>query len=115
MVMPQTPAAGTDSDTRLMAIIVYGLYLVGWPSLHLATIAGLVLAYIKRGDTHGTIWESHFHNQIETFWISLLVGVLAIPLCFVGVGFLILAGLVLWFLYRTIKGLVRAIEYQPYS
>jgi uncharacterized membrane protein len=115
MVMPQTPAAGTDSDTRLVAIIVYGLYLVGWPCLHMPTIAGLVLAYIKRGDTRGTIWESHFQNQIETFWISLLVGVLAIPLCFVGVGFLILAGVVVWFLYRTIKGLVRAIEYQPYA
>jgi uncharacterized membrane protein len=114
MAMPQTPAAGSDTDTRLMAIIVYGLYLVGWPCLHMPTIAGLVLAYIKRSDAAGTIWESHFQNQIETFWISLAVGAIAIPLCFVGIGFVILPLLVIWFLYRTIKGLVRAIEHQPY-
>jgi len=115
--MPQgsVPASSAESDTRILAIIVYGLYLVGWPCLHISTIAGLVLAYIKRDDSRGTIWESHFNNQIEVFWISLAVGVIAIPLCLVFIGIPILFGLFVWFLYRTIKGLVRAIEGRPYT
>lgn len=108
------PAVIPQNDTRILAIIVYGLYLVGWPCLHLPTVAGLILAYIKRGEVRGTIWESHFANQIETFWVSLVLFIVAIPLCFVVIGVPILIGTVIWFLYRTIKGLVRAIENQPY-
>src|SRR5215467_6018954 len=109
------PAGVAHSDARILAIIVYGLYLVGWPCLHLPTIAGLILAYVKRGEVRGTIWESHFANAIETFWISLVVAAVAIPLSLVVIGIPILIGVVVWFLYRTIKGLVRAIENQPYS
>ena len=46
MTMNQTSMPAAESDTRIMAIIVYGLYLVGWPCLHLTSVAGLVLAYI---------------------------------------------------------------------
>ena len=108
----RAPAA--EGDQRILAIIGYGLYLVGWPCLHMPTIAGLVLAYIKRDDARGTIWESHFDNLIETFWISLVVGIVAIPLCFFVIGIPILFGVFVWFLYRTIKGLIRAIENKPY-
>lgn len=96
-------------------IIVYGLYLVGWPCLHLPTVGGLILAYIKRDDARGTIWESHFANQIETFWIALVVGIVAVPLCFFVIGIPILVGVIVWFLYRTIKGLLRAVENEPYA
>jgi len=107
-------AAADDESGRLMAIVAYVLFLVGWPTLHLATIAGVVVAYLQRGDSRGTIWESHYDAIIHTFWVSLIVGVVAIPLCFVVVGFVILGGLMIWFLYRTIRGLVHAIESRPY-
>jgi uncharacterized membrane protein len=114
--MPQGAAPAADqSDTRLMAIIVYGLYLAGWPFLHLPTVAGVIMAYVKRDDARGTIWESHFANQIETFWISLVIGIVAIPLCFVFIGIPILVGVFVWFLYRSIKGLIRAVENKPYA
>ena len=105
--------AGDDSG-RIMALVAYLLFLVGWPTLHLATIGGVILAYVQRGDSRGTIWESHFDAIINTFWVSLVIGVIAIPLCFVVVGFFVLGGLVIWFLYRTIRGLVHAIESKPY-
>ncbi|MBV9991361.1 MAG: hypothetical protein JOZ72_08700 [Alphaproteobacteria bacterium] len=114
MVMNQGSLPASDSDTRLMAILGYILFLVGWPTVHLATVGGVVLAYVKRGDARGTIWESHFSNMIETFWISFALAVVAIPLCFVVVGFFLLGFVALWFFYRTIKGLIRAIEGQPY-
>ncbi len=112
--MPGAAPSASDTDHRMIAIIGYALYLVGWPCLHMPTIAGVILAYIKRDDARGTIWESHFDNMISTFWISLVVGIVAIPLCFVVIGIPILIGVFFWFLYRTIKGLVRAIEGRPY-
>src|ERR1700754_3678978 len=113
-----TAPTAVDSDARLAAIIGYGLYLFGWPSLHLATIAGLILAYIKRDDCRGTIWETHFTNQIETFWTSLALGVVGGILCVTVVGLVVglplIAVTVVWFLYRSIKGLIRALESRPY-
>ncbi len=108
------PQGAANTDMRMLAIIAYGLFLVGWPSLHLATIAAVILAYVQRSEAAGTIWESHFNNVIHTFWVSLLIGVVAIPLCFVIVGFFIIGFLIVWFLYRTIKGLVLAIDNKPY-
>jgi uncharacterized membrane protein len=108
-------ATRTQESFRGTAILAYLLYLLGWPTLHMATIVALILAYVQRSDSRGTIWESHFSNIIETFWISLIVGVVAIPLCFVGVGFLVLGLLFVWFLYRAIKGLIRALDNRAYS
>ena len=106
--------ARTDESFRGTAIVAYILYLLGWPTVHLTTIAGLVLAYVQRGEARGTIWESHFRNLIDTFWIAIVVAIVAIPLCFVAVGIPILFGLAVWVLFRTIKGLIRAIESQAY-
>ena len=103
-----------SGDTRILSIITYGLLLAGWPTLHLATIAAVILAYIKRGEARGTIWESHFNNVIHTFWISLLIGAVVFPLCLVLIGIPLMGLLIVWFLYRTIKGLVQAIDNKPY-
>lgn len=99
---------------RTMAIIVYALMLASFVSMHTAAIVAVILAYVKRGDARGTIWETHFDAVISTFWISLIVLIVAIPLCFVLVGIPILFALAIWYLYRNIKGLVRAIDGQPY-
>jgi uncharacterized membrane protein len=108
------PSSANDESVRVTAIISYVLLLAGWPTLHLATVAGVVLAYVQRADWRGTIWESHFSNVIHTFWAALIVSVLAIPLCFVGVGFVVIGVVILWFLYRTIRGLIRAIDRVAY-
>jgi uncharacterized membrane protein len=115
MTTDSVSTSRSDESFRGTAIIAYVLYLLGWPSLHLATVVALILAYVQRGEARGTIWESHFTNVIETFWISLIVGLVAIPLCFIGVGFVVLAFLVVWFLFRTIKGLIRAIDGRAYT
>jgi uncharacterized membrane protein len=118
MTMNQGSVPAADSSSRISAIIVYGLYLVGWPCLHLPTVAGLILAYIKRDDARGTLWESHFDNQISIFWTSLVGGIAAGILCLTGIGLVVglpmIAVIVVWFLYRSIKGLLRAIEGRPY-
>jgi uncharacterized membrane protein len=111
----QAPPARSEETLRGTAILCYILYLVGWPTVHIATLVALVLAYVQRKDAAGTVWDSHFRNLIETFWVTLVVGLIAIPLCFVFIGIPILIGLGVWFLYRTIKGLIRAVEGRAYS
>lgn len=129
---PQVP---TFSDTRMLAIICYGLFILVFTN-GLTAIVGVVLAHIKRGDTRGTIWESHFTNLIHVFWIGVafwvllltagLFGVaglwhmtitddfapplLALPI--LGLAFLIY---VIWYLYRMVRGLLFAIENKPYG
>jgi len=104
----------SDESFRGTAILAYALLLAGLFSFHLAGVVAVVLAYVQRGDARGTPWETHFDNIITVFWVSLVVTLVAIPLCFVVVGFFVLGILLIWFLYRTIKGLVRALDGRPY-
>ncbi len=112
--MSDAPRVAESDNGRIMAIVAYVLFLAGILTVHLGAIAGVIIAYIQRNDYRGTVWESHFEAMISTFWISVVVLVVAIPLCFILVGIPILLGLAVWFLYRNIRGLVHAIDSKPY-
>jgi uncharacterized membrane protein len=45
------------------------------------------------------------------FLIGMLV---AVPLCFVLIGIPLVVALYIWVIFRTVKGLVRAIDGRPY-
>jgi uncharacterized membrane protein len=117
-------APATESEARTLVIIVYGLYLGGFFCGGITGIVGVVLAYIKRGEARGTICESHFENAIRTFWILLGMFVLGatswLVISFFMTGgafvyFLVIGAGYIYFLYRTIKGLLRAIDSKPYA
>jgi uncharacterized membrane protein len=112
---PGIPVAAPDSDQRTLAIVVYGLYLGALVTSGLAGLAGVILAYIKRDEAKGTIWYSHFENAIQAFWIWLglcIVGALTFWFFFIG---FVIAGIgFVYFLYRTVKGLIAAIDSRPY-
>lgn len=108
------PTVSRDDSARSMAIIVYILYIAALVN-GVTAIIGVVLAYVKRDDARGTPYESHFNNAIEVFWFYLIGMVVAVPLCFVFIGFPLVAALYIWVLIRTIKGLVRASDGRPYS
>jgi uncharacterized membrane protein len=50
---------------------------------------------------------------MRTFWIGLGIGIIGLILSVVGIGVLVLIGLVIWQLYRIIRGLIRAADGQP--
>ncbi len=107
------PAQGADE--RAMVLAVYGLYLFAVFSCGIAGIAGVIIAYVKRGDAMGSMWESHFENQIDAFWVWLalsVTGLVLIPA--LGLGLAVIFFAFVWFLYRAVKGLVRALESRPY-
>jgi uncharacterized membrane protein len=109
------PMPVVQDDLRTPAIIIYILYLGAVISVGVAGIIGVIVAYVKRDDAKGTIWESHYKNQIESFWIWLVLfvaGCLTVWIFFIGV--LIIVASFVYFLYRTIRGLLRALENKPY-
>ncbi len=111
--MSQQPTAVTGTTPQTWAIVVWGLFIASYFTATLAGIVGVVIAYVKRGDLAGTPFESHMTSAIRTFWITLIVGIIGFVLAFVGIGFIILGLLALWQLFRTIRGLVRALDGRP--
>jgi uncharacterized membrane protein len=107
------PVGAAEDSARTTAIIVYLLYLAALIN-GLTAVIGVVLAYVKRDDVRGTVYESHFDNAIEIFWIFLVGMLVAVPLCFVVIGFPLVFALYVWVIFRTVKGVVRAIDGRPY-
>jgi uncharacterized membrane protein len=99
-----------DLANKNITQIIYGLYaaaVIGIPT----NIVGIVMNYIKRDDVVGTLYESHFRWQMRTFWFTLLWGVLgSILILAMGLGFLVLAVLFVWYVYRVVKGWLRLSE-----
>ncbi|WP_293766171.1 DUF4870 domain-containing protein [uncultured Aquitalea sp.] len=103
-----------DDERRLnnLTLIVYilqgiGLFTgVGW-------IAAVIVNHLKREDTRGTIYESHFLWQLRTFWIGLPVLLIGIVLKLILVGFLVVGVLWVWALYRVIRGVLALNDGKP--
>ena len=107
------PLSAAEDSARTTTIIVYLLYLAALIN-GLTAIIGVILAYVKRDDVRGTVYESHFDNAIEIFWIFLAGMLVAVPLCFVVIGFPLVFALYVWVIFRTVKGVVRAVDCRPY-
>lgn len=108
----QFPEPVLSTEQRNWTMAVWLLYLGGHITV-VTVIAGLIIAYMKRDVFAGTPYQSHMISAIRTFWISLVVGLVGILLVIVGVGIFILIGLVIWTIFRCVRGLVRAINGQP--
>ena len=103
-----------DENLKLFSIVVYALLLLAFCN-GLTALIGVIVAYVKRPDARGTVYESHFTNAIETFWVGLVVSLTAIPLIFLfGLGLIVYCGLIVWYLFRIIKGMVHALEDRAY-
>jgi len=101
---------------RTLTHIMYGLFALGLVSagfLGLATIAALVLAYLKRGDAAGTVYAAHMDWVIRTFWWGLLWLVLSLLATFIFLGWPALVVLGVWLVYRVIRGWLALFEGNP--
>jgi len=100
------------SEERNWTIAVWLLYIGSYITV-ISIIAGLVIAYMKRPQFAGTPYESHMTSAIRTFWIGLIGGIVFTALSFVLIGIPLLIALVIWLIFRNVRGLVRAINGQP--
>jgi uncharacterized membrane protein len=140
-----TPDAGatpaTDDGLRVAVLIAYGLFALAAIN-GVTAILGVVLAYVKRNEARGTVWEGHFSNLITVFWAAIvlfaLIVAVVVPTTFgfvlslfasngnpapVQVGWLVavIPGVILvmilfgiWYLYRVLRGFLHAIDTKPY-
>jgi uncharacterized membrane protein len=110
----QQPVQQPDqsSEERNWTIAVWVLYLGSYITV-ITIIAGLIIAYMKRPQFVGTPYESHMTSAIRTFWIGLIGGIISGVLVFLLIGIPMLIALAIWMIFRTVRGLVRAINGQP--
>lgn len=99
------PASGEFDGVKL----VYILYFIGPVIGGITALAGVIVAYLKRGDATGAT-AAHYTFQIRTFWIGLLFTVVSAILTVVGIGILLALATLVWYLIRSIKGFMLALE-----
>ena len=78
--------------------------------LGIATLASVVLMYLKRADVAGTFYAAHFDWLLRTFWWALLWMAISALAVYIFIGWIGLAATVVWVLYRLIKGLLALLE-----
>lgn len=104
-----TPQAGSTD----MGLVMYICYAAGLVSGGLATIVGVVIAYMQREQDMGTWRESHDTWLIRTFWIGLAAGFISFILSFLLIGFLLMPLVAIWFIVRLVKGWMAYDKKQP--
>jgi uncharacterized membrane protein len=107
-----TPATAA-TDERQLALIIYVLYLLGFITVWVTPIVGVVLAYVNR-DTAPEWLKSHYTFQIRTFWIGLVAMTASCVLMVVLIGFVLAPIVAIWFIVRCAVGLSRLLNNEPY-
>lgn len=96
----------------LTSVAIVTAFLTGWPSL-----LALIINYVKRSESQGTILESHFIWQARTFWFAfggmLVAGLLAITIIGIPIAWGVIFFIGLWVLYRMISGVIALQEGRP--
>jgi uncharacterized membrane protein len=110
-----TETTATPPAKLMAAKIIYGLMALGFIFPVIPPLAGLIYAYVARGEN--SVQDSHLGFQIRTFWVAFALGVICILTAATVVGLVVAVpcGLfaVVWTLLRLITGFVRATKDQP--
>ncbi len=97
----------TGFPLRKLAHLIYGLFALGLVSagfFGVATIAAIVLAYLKRSEAAGTVYAVHLDWVIKTFWWGLLWFALSALATLIFIGWLTGLIALVWVVYRIAKG-----------
>jgi len=72
--------------------------------LGITSIVGVIMAYMGRGEAPDWL-QSHYTNQIHIFWKGLLYSVISVILIPFLIGLLLILGVLIWYVIRTIQGM----------
>jgi len=95
---------------------MYGLFALGVLSaglFGLASVAAVVLAYLKRDEMTATIYASHADWLVHTFWWGMLWLVLSALATVIFIGWITGLAAAVWMLYRLIKGWLALTAEEP--
>ncbi len=99
-----------DASARKLTTIIYALYALAL-FVWVPAIVAIVMNYVKKDDMNGTLYESHFRWQIRTFWFTVLWSLLSCPfILLLGLGYVFLFIVAVWYVYRIVKGWLRLTE-----
>ena len=94
-----------DGD-RTYVMAMYALLALGLLTF-VMPVAGIILAYVKRGDMSDSVYNNHADYLIKTFWGGLAGFVLSKITAFIGIDSVLLFLVSVWFAYRLAAGFVR--------
>ena len=95
---------------KTIALVVYVLQALSF-FWGITAVIGVIIDYVKLDDARGTWVENHLRWQIRTFWWALFWSVIGFALIWVfGLGFLVLAVVYFWTIYRVVKGWLKLTE-----
>jgi uncharacterized membrane protein len=100
------------ASLKTLTLVCYILYGLSWIT-GISGIVAIIINYVKRDDTRGTIYESHFAWQIRTFWIGLVIAIVGFITTFILIGFVILFAGAIWTIYRLVKGFLNWNDNKP--
>ena len=96
--------SAAENRVQKYVLVAYALQALVLFTGGFGAVAALIVGYIKRDDAAGTWLESHFRWQMNTFWWALGASVIGWLTVLVGIGYLILALIPVWYIYRVAKG-----------
>ena len=94
-----------ESEKKL-AMIVYILQAVS-VIFGVTSIIGVIINYVKRSEISDPVIKSHFTWQIKTFWWAFGLFFLSMVLMAVVIGWFLMIGVMVWYIYRVVKGIIR--------
>lgn len=98
-----------QAELKKYAFAVYilqALYFI----LVITPVIGLIINYLKLDEVRGSWLESHFRWQQVTFWYGLLWSVLGVVTLPILVGYPVLAGVMVWLIYRIARGWISLVD-----
>jgi uncharacterized membrane protein len=118
---------GVAYEDRTMPAVAYGLYLLGFLTVGITTLVGLIMSLSNQAAA-GPVMRSHYTFLVRTFWMGLgwcvlwgCLFLISIPLSFIliGIPLLLLSKLMLslgvvWYGVRCIVGVVFLAQGEAY-
>jgi len=111
-----TPEPNKPISLLTITAIAYALFAAGYLTAGVfgfATIAGVILIYIKRGDVAGTFYAIHFDWLMQTFLWSLLWLAISFIATYIFIGWLGVIATIAWVAYRLLVGSIALYERRP--
>ncbi|ANF61699.1 hypothetical protein A6041_05080 [[Haemophilus] ducreyi] len=102
-----------DDAKRKMMYLIYALFGLGIIFGGIPTIAGVILAYIKRDKMIGTLYYDHLRFLIKTFWGTVILCGLGFLLTIVFIGVFLIWAVGIWYIFRIIYGAARFFDNKP--
>ena len=106
------PASSFDFNQPTIVALLYIISIV----TGLTMLVGVVLAYVWKDDVPGNWETSHMRFHIRSFWIGLVLAIIAVvpTILTLGLaGFILYPVLVLWLGIRSVRALLAAQKREP--